>query len=171
MSDQDWADVKTKQQKRETKTKPKEEDKKKQKEGKAKNKDEKQKQKLKQSQEKNQPKKQKNEDSDEEEDNTNYLASTIYSQAEKILEEKQKVKNSISRCSGKKSRTKISKKMEFSRFNYPDQCCNNKIYRDVRRHQELHPSKRKNQADLVPEVKPLLKFCQLSPKCVKIPLN
>jgi flagellar biosynthesis GTPase FlhF len=90
MSDQDWAEVKTKQQKRETKTKPKEEDKKKQKEGKAKNKDEKQKQKLKQSQEKNQPKKQKNEDSDEEEDNTNYLASTIYSQAEKILEEKQK---------------------------------------------------------------------------------
>lgn len=94
MSDQeqDWAEVKTKQQKRETKTKPKEEDKKKQKEGKNKNKEEKQKQKLKQSQEKNQSKKQKDEDSDEEEATTDYLASTIYSQAEKILEEKQKVK-------------------------------------------------------------------------------
>eukprot|EP00029_Vermamoeba_vermiformis_P008618 TRINITY_DN408_c0_g1_i2.p1 TRINITY_DN408_c0_g1~~TRINITY_DN408_c0_g1_i2.p1 ORF type:complete len:518 (-),score=201.13 TRINITY_DN408_c0_g1_i2:236-1789(-) len=91
MSDQEqdnWAEVKTKQQK--TKTKPKEEEKKKQKEGKTKNKDEKQKQKLKQSQEKNQSKKQKNEESDEEEESTNYLASTIYSQAEKILEEKQK---------------------------------------------------------------------------------
>jgi hypothetical protein len=114
MSDQDWAEVKTKQQKRETKTKPKEEDKKKQKEGKAKNKDEKQKQKLKQSQEKNQPKKQKNEDSDEEEDNTNYLASTIYSQAEKILEEKQKVKNSISRCSGKNHEQKYPKKWNLA---------------------------------------------------------
>ena len=93
MSDQgqDWAEVKTKQQKRETKTKE-EEQKKQQKDSKNKNKDEKQQQKLKQSQEKNQSKKQKNEESDEEEQGTSYLSSTIYSQAEKILEEKQKVK-------------------------------------------------------------------------------
>ncbi len=107
MSDQDWAEVKTKQQKRETKTKPKEEEKKQQKDTK-KNKDEIQKQKLKQPQEKNQSKKQKNEESDEEEQGANYLASTIYSQAEKILEEKQKVKFN-SRWVRKKSWKKISK--------------------------------------------------------------
>lgn len=114
MSDQDWAEVKTKQQKRDPKTKTKEDDKKKQKEGKTKNKDEKQNQKLKQSQEKNQPKKQKDEDSDEEGENTNYLASTIYSQAEKILEEKQKVKNSISDSGGKNHEQKYLKLLNWA---------------------------------------------------------